>query len=53
MVWCGSRSTGDAREASRRLAPITAPLICEGKEDEEFWSQLGGMHLLIFNSYYF
>ncbi|XP_044001123.1 villin-like protein quail isoform X2 [Aphidius gifuensis] len=42
VVWCGERSTGDAREASRRLAPSTAPLICEGKEDDEFWHQLGG-----------
>ena len=42
IVWCGSRSTGDAREASRRLAPSTAPLIPEGKENDEFWSQLGG-----------
>ncbi|XP_051168785.1 villin-1 isoform X2 [Leptopilina boulardi] len=42
MVWCGSRSTGDAREASRRLAPSSAPLISEGNEDEEFWSQLEG-----------
>ncbi|XP_011505575.1 PREDICTED: villin-like protein quail [Ceratosolen solmsi marchali] len=42
MVWCGSKSTGDAREASRRLAPATAPLICEGKEDDEFWTQLEG-----------
>lgn len=42
VVWCGSRSTGDAREASRRLAPPTAPLVCEGKEDDEFWTQLGG-----------
>ncbi|XP_008211427.1 villin-1 [Nasonia vitripennis] len=42
VVWCGSRSTGDAREASRRLAPPTAPLLCEGKEDDEFWTQLGG-----------
>lgn len=42
MVWCGSRSTGDAREASRRLAPSSAPLISEGNEIEEFWSQLGG-----------
>ncbi|XP_014204083.1 villin-like protein quail [Copidosoma floridanum] len=42
MVWCGSRSTGDAREASRRLVPISVPLVCEGKEDDEFWAQLGG-----------
>lgn len=42
VVWCGGRSTGDAREASRRLAPSTAPLISEGKEDDDFWYQLGG-----------
>lgn len=42
VVWCGGRSTGDAREASRRLAPGTAPLMAEGKEDDEFWSHLGG-----------
>ncbi|XP_063979403.1 villin-like protein quail isoform X2 [Diachasmimorpha longicaudata] len=42
VVWCGGRSTGDAREASRRLAPSTAPLVAEGKEDDEFWMQLGG-----------
>ncbi|OXU28220.1 hypothetical protein TSAR_011731, partial [Trichomalopsis sarcophagae] len=42
VVWSGSRSTGDAREASRRMAPPTAPLVCEGKEDDEFWTQLGG-----------
>ncbi|XP_033208443.1 villin-1 isoform X2 [Belonocnema kinseyi] len=42
VVWCGSRSTGDAREASRRLAPPIAPLIPEGKEDNDFWSQMGG-----------
>lgn len=43
MVWCGSRSTGDAREAARRLAPSSASLISEGNEDEEFWSQLEGI----------
>ncbi|XP_034943349.1 villin-1 isoform X2 [Chelonus insularis] len=42
IVWCGGKSTGDAREVSRRLAPATAPLIAEGKEGEEFWNQLGG-----------
>ncbi|KAK0180378.1 hypothetical protein PV327_006022 [Microctonus hyperodae] len=42
IVWCGGKSTGDAREASRRLAPVAAPLVAEGKENEEFWSQLGG-----------
>ncbi|KAL7298711.1 hypothetical protein TKK_0008468 [Trichogramma kaykai] len=41
-VWCGSRSTGDAREASRRLAPANAPLVREGSEEPEFWAQLGG-----------
>ncbi|XP_015610528.1 villin-1 isoform X2 [Cephus cinctus] len=41
-VWCGGRSTGDAREASRRLAPAAAPLVVEGKEDDEFWTQIGG-----------
>ncbi|XP_074109961.1 villin like protein quail [Cotesia typhae] len=42
VVWCGGKSTGDTREASRRLAPISAPLICEGNEDDEFWIQLEG-----------
>ncbi|KAJ8670550.1 hypothetical protein QAD02_001809 [Eretmocerus hayati] len=42
IVWCGSRSTGDAREASRRLAPPCAPLVPQGHEDDEFWAQLGG-----------
>ncbi|XP_048515379.1 villin-1 [Athalia rosae] len=42
VVWCGGRSTGDSREASRRLASGTTPLIAEGKEDDTFWSQLGG-----------
>ena len=42
FVWCGGRSTGDAREASRRLAPNSAPLVTEGKEPDEFWDQLGG-----------
>ncbi|XP_043287700.1 villin-1 isoform X2 [Venturia canescens] len=41
-VWCGGRSTGDAREASRRLAPSTAPLVAEGKEHDDFWQQIGG-----------
>lgn len=43
MVWCGSRSTGDAREVSRKLAPTLATLVCEGKENDEFWNQLGGI----------
>lgn len=47
VVWCGERSTGDAREASRRLAPSIAPLISEGKEDDEFWHQLGGKYFII------
>ncbi|XP_046745541.1 villin-1 [Diprion similis] len=42
VVWCGGRSTGDSREASRRLASSTTPLIAEGKEDDGFWAQLGG-----------
>ncbi|XP_029676531.1 villin-1 [Formica exsecta] len=42
IVWCGSKSTGDARQASRRLAPRNAPLIAEGKEDDDFWLELGG-----------
>ncbi|XP_020291727.1 villin-1 isoform X2 [Pseudomyrmex gracilis] len=42
VVWCGGKSTGDARQASRRLAPRNAPLIAEGKEDDHFWIELGG-----------
>ncbi|KAG7207595.1 hypothetical protein KM043_009218 [Ampulex compressa] len=42
VVWCGGRSTGDARQASRRLAPRNAPLVTEGKEDDDFWNELGG-----------
>lgn len=42
VVWCGGRSTGDARQASRRLAPRNAPLMIENKEDDEFWTELGG-----------
>ncbi|XP_057330395.1 villin-1 isoform X2 [Microplitis mediator] len=42
IVWCGGKSTGDLREASRRLAPVSTPLISEGKENDEFWIQLGG-----------
>lgn len=42
VVWCGGKSTGDARQASRRLAPRNAPLIIESKEDEGFWAELGG-----------
>ncbi|KAH0950774.1 hypothetical protein HN011_006319 [Eciton burchellii] len=42
IVWCGGKSTGDARQASRRLAPRNAPLVAEGKEDDEFWAELGG-----------
>lgn len=28
------------------MAPQAAPLICEGKEDDEFWTQLGGENFL-------
>ncbi|XP_043513698.1 villin-1 isoform X3 [Frieseomelitta varia] len=42
VVWCGGRSTGDARQASRRLAPRNAPLITENNEDDDFWRELGG-----------
>ncbi|XP_076763747.1 villin like protein quail [Xylocopa sonorina] len=42
IVWCGLKSTGDAREASRRLAPRNAPLITENNEDDDFWTELGG-----------
>ncbi|XP_043500182.1 villin-1 isoform X1 [Polistes fuscatus] len=42
VVWCGVRSTGDARQASRRLAPKNAPLVLEGKEGNDFWAELGG-----------
>ncbi|XP_076243409.1 villin like protein quail [Calliopsis andreniformis] len=42
VVWCGGRSTGDARQASRRLAPRNASLMIENKEDDEFWTELGG-----------
>ncbi|XP_053983071.1 villin-1 [Hylaeus volcanicus] len=42
VVWCGGRSTGDARQASRRLAPRNAPLMIENKEDSDFWAELGG-----------
>ncbi|XP_032678002.1 villin-1 isoform X1 [Odontomachus brunneus] len=42
IVWCGGKSTGDARQASRRLAPRNAPLIAEGKESNDFWVELGG-----------
>ncbi|XP_036143046.1 villin-1 [Monomorium pharaonis] len=42
VVWCGGKSTGDARQTSRRLAPRNAPLIAEGKEDDDFWAELGG-----------
>jgi villin 1 len=47
IVWCGGKSTGDARQASRRLAPRNAPLVAEGKEDDEFWAELGGETFLI------
>ncbi|XP_014467761.1 PREDICTED: villin-1 [Dinoponera quadriceps] len=42
IVWCGGKSTGDARQASRRLAPRNAPLVAEGKESDDFWVELGG-----------
>ncbi|XP_012230270.2 villin-1 isoform X1 [Linepithema humile] len=42
VVWCGGKSTGDARQASRRLAPRNAPLVTEGKEGDDFWVELGG-----------
>ncbi|XP_017761928.1 PREDICTED: villin-1 isoform X1 [Eufriesea mexicana] len=42
VVWCGGKSTGDARQASRRLAPRNAPLITENNEDNDFWTELGG-----------
>ncbi|CAK9814595.1 VIL1 [Anthophora plagiata] len=42
IVWCGGRSTGDARQASRRLAPRNAPLMIENNEDDDFWAELGG-----------
>lgn len=42
IVWCGGKSTGDARQTSRRLAPRNAPLVVEGKEDDDFWTELGG-----------
>ncbi|KYN44281.1 Villin-1 [Trachymyrmex septentrionalis] len=43
IVWCGGKSTGDARQTSRRLAPRNAPLITEGKESDDFWAELGGV----------
>ncbi|XP_076291847.1 villin like protein quail isoform X2 [Lasioglossum baleicum] len=42
VVWCGGKSTGDARQASRRLAPRNALLMIENKEDNDFWEELGG-----------
>ncbi|XP_393805.3 villin-like protein quail isoform X1 [Apis mellifera] len=42
VVWCGGKSTGDARQASRRLAPRNAPLITENNENNDFWAELGG-----------
>ncbi|XP_026673009.1 villin-like protein quail isoform X2 [Ceratina calcarata] len=42
VVWCGSKSTGDVRQASRRLAPRNASLIIENNEDDDFWTELGG-----------
>ncbi|XP_043799058.1 villin-like protein quail isoform X2 [Apis laboriosa] len=41
VVWCGGKSTGDARQASRRLAPRNAPLITENNENNDFWAELG------------
>nr|XP_034174983.1 villin-like protein quail isoform X1 [Osmia lignaria]XP_034174984.1 villin-like protein quail isoform X1 [Osmia lignaria] len=42
VVWCGGKSTGDARQASRRLAPRNAILMIENNEDDEFWAEIGG-----------
>ncbi|KAG5317035.1 QUAI protein, partial [Acromyrmex heyeri] len=43
IVWCGGKNTGDVRQTSRRLAPRNAPLITEGKESDDFWTELGGL----------
>lgn len=52
VVWCGGRSTGDARQASRRLAPRNAPLMIENKEDNDFWTELGGNKFTRLQSFY-
>ncbi len=45
FVWCGKGSTGDEREAAKKilLAQKKEPeIIIESQEKEEFWTSLGG-----------
>lgn len=44
-IWCGKGSTGDEREAAKKIAAegkADTLIMAEGKEKAEFWTVLGG-----------